>query len=147
MSIHYTHEDSGQTPHRKEGTRAAADPKSSTQRRTLPCAEGELCLQQDRTPQAPDGHVCKGGCGEEKDGEEEDEEEEGGGDKNTGRERRAPPVYDELSSQFGVLEAAEEESGNGDAVFYLTKSKMAMIAAHSAKRRVRQADTREFVAT
>ena len=36
------------------------------------------------------------------------------------------------------------ESGNGDAVFYLTKAKMAMIAAHSAKR-VRQADRHETV--
>ncbi|CAB1102539.1 unnamed protein product [Ectocarpus sp. CCAP 1310/34] len=29
----------------------------------MPCAEGELCLQQDRTPQDPHGHVCQGGCG------------------------------------------------------------------------------------
>ena len=29
----------------------------------MPCAEGELCLQQNRTPKAPHGHVCKGGCG------------------------------------------------------------------------------------
>jgi len=60
--------------------------------------------------------------------------------------RRAPPGYDELSPHFGVLEAAAEESDNGDAAFYLTKAKMAMIAAHSAKR-VRQADMREFVET
>ena len=79
-------------------------------------------------------------------GEKEDEQPQGGGDENTGRERRAPPAYDELSSHFGVLEAAAEESGNGDAAFYLTKAKMAMIAAHSAKR-VRQADMREFVTT
>ena len=71
---------------------------------------------------------------------------QGSGDENTGRERRAPPAYDELSSHFGVLEAAAEESGNGDAAFYLTKAKMAMIAAHSAKR-VRQADMREFFVT
>ena len=79
-------------------------------------------------------------------GEEEDEQQQGSGDENTGRERRAPPAYDELSSHFGVLEAAAEESGNGDAAFYLTKAKMAMIAAHSAKR-VRQADMREFFVT
>ena len=79
-------------------------------------------------------------------GEKKDEEEEGGGDENTEPERRAPPAYDELSCHFGVLEAAGKESGNRDAVFYLTKAKMAMIAAHSAKR-VRQADMREFVAT
>ena len=78
--------------------------------------------------------------------EEKDEEEEGGGDKNMGRERRASPAYDELSAQFIVLEAAEEESSNRDAAFYLTKAKMAMIAAHSAKL-VRQADMREFLAT
>ncbi|CAB1111078.1 unnamed protein product [Ectocarpus sp. CCAP 1310/34] len=29
----------------------------------MPCAEGELCLRQDRTPQRPHGHPCKGGCG------------------------------------------------------------------------------------
>ena len=44
------------------------------------------------------------------------------------------------------LNAAAEESGNGDAAFYLTRAKMAMIAAHSAKR-VRQVDMREFVET
>ena len=79
-------------------------------------------------------------------GEEEDEQPQGSGDENTGRERRAPPAYDELSSHFGVLEASAEEGGNGDAAFYLTKAKMAMIAAHSAKR-VRQADMGEFVTT
>ena len=76
-------------------------------------------------------HVSTGG--------EEEEEEEGGGDENTGRERRVPPAYDELSSHFSALVAAAEESGNRDAAFYLTKAKMAIIAAHSAKR-VRQAD-------
>ena len=29
----------------------------------MPCAEGELCLQQNRTPQDPNGHVCQEGCG------------------------------------------------------------------------------------
>ena len=29
----------------------------------MPCAEGELCLQQNRTPQDPHDHVCQGGCG------------------------------------------------------------------------------------
>ena len=72
---------------------------------------------------------------------EEDEEDDGGGDENTGRERRAPLAYDELSFCFGVLEAAAEESSNGDAAFYLTRAKLAMIAAHSAKW-VRQADIR-----
>ena len=77
-------------------------------------------------------------------GEEEDEEK-GSGDDNTGAERRAPPAYAELSPHFSVLEAAADESGNGDAAFFLTKAKMVMIAAHSAKR-VRQADMRAFVA-
>ena len=58
----------------------------------------------------------------------------------------APPVYAELSSHFGVLERAAEESGNGDAAFYLSKARIAMIAAHAAKR-TRQADLRKFVAT
>ena len=154
----------------------------------MPCAGGELCHQQDRTPQAPHGHVCQGGCGGRLHGNcgsmFDDHEtkricstcvakagkrkatpaegagagpskrpkktkgvsKQGSGDENTGRERRAPPAYDELSPHFGVLEAAAEESGNGDAAFYLTKAKMAMIAAHSAKR-VRQADMREFFVT
>ena len=79
-------------------------------------------------------------------GREEEDEEEDSGDDNTGLARRVPPAYGELSSHFGVLEAAAEESGNGDAALYLAKAKMAMIAAHSAKR-VRQADMREFVAS
>ncbi|CAB1097844.1 unnamed protein product [Ectocarpus sp. CCAP 1310/34] len=78
-------------------------------------------------------------------GGEEEDEEEGSGDDNTGPERRAPPAYDELSPHFSVQEAAADESGNGDAAFFLTKAKMVMIAAHSAER-VRQADMREFVA-
>ena len=54
-------------------------------------------------------------------GEEKNREEEGGGDENTARARRAPPAYDELSSHFGVLEAAAEESGNRDVTFYLKR--------------------------
>ncbi|CAB1101968.1 unnamed protein product [Ectocarpus sp. CCAP 1310/34] len=82
-------------------------------------------------------------------GDEEVEQEQGGGGENTGRERRAPrapPGYEELSPHFGALEVAAEDSGNGGAAFYLTKAKMSMIAAHSA-RRVRQTDIRGFVAT
>ncbi|CAB1102147.1 unnamed protein product [Ectocarpus sp. CCAP 1310/34] len=75
--------------------------------------------------------------------EEEDEQEEDRGDEDTGRVRRAPPAYGELSSYFGVLEAAAEKSGNGEAALYLAKAKMAMIVAHSATR-VRQADMREL---
>ncbi|CAB1120526.1 unnamed protein product [Ectocarpus sp. CCAP 1310/34] len=71
------------------------DPNSSTQRRTMPCAEG---------------------------------------------------YHAELSSHFGYLEAAAEESGNGDAVYHLSKARMAMIPAHTAKR-ARQADMWEFIPT
>ena len=78
--------------------------------------------------------------------EEKGEEEDGSGDDNTGRERRAPPAYDEVSSHVSVLEAAAEESGDRDAAFYLTRAKKAMIVAHSAKR-VSQADMREFIET
>ncbi|CAB1099057.1 unnamed protein product [Ectocarpus sp. CCAP 1310/34] len=78
-------------------------------------------------------------------GGDEEDEVEGSDDDNSGPERRAPPDYTELSPHFSVLEAAADESGNADAAFFLTKAKMAMIAAHSA-RRVRQADMREFVA-
>ena len=67
--------------------------------------------------------------------EEEEKNEEDAGDESTGRGRGAPPTYAELSSHFGVLERAAEESGNGDAAFYLSKVRMAMIAAHAAKRK------------
>ena len=66
----------------------------------MPCAEGEIYLQQDRTPQAPDGHVCKGGCGEEKDKEEEDEEEE--------------DEEEEDEEEEDEEEEDEEEEGGGD---------------------------------
>ena len=78
--------------------------------------------------------------------EEEVENEEDDGDESTGRGRGAPPAYAELSSHFGVLERVAEESGNGDAAFYLSKAKLAMIAARAAKRTI-QVDLREFVAT
>ena len=67
-------------------------------------------------------------------GREEDDEEEKGssGDEHTGRKRRAPTAYGELSSHFGVSEEAAEETGNGEAALNLAKAKMAMIAAHSA---------------
>ena len=29
----------------------------------MPCAAREQCLIQDRTPRAPDGHLCRGVCG------------------------------------------------------------------------------------
>ena len=80
------------------------------------------------------------------DSEEEEEKEEDDGDESTGRGRGTPPACAELSSHFSVLERAAEESGNRDAAFYLLKVKMAVIAAHAAKR-TRQATLREFVAT
>ena len=30
---------------------------------TMPCAAGEMCQIQDLTPEAPDGHMCRGVCG------------------------------------------------------------------------------------
>ena len=78
--------------------------------------------------------------------EEEEEKEKDDGDESTGRGRGAPRVYAELSSPFDVLERAAEESGDEDAAFYLSKARMAMIAAHAAKR-TRQTDLRKFVAT
>ena len=80
------------------------------------------------------------------DTEEEEEKEEDDGDESTGRGRGAPPTYPELSSHFGILKRAADESGNGDATFYLSKAWMAIIAAHAAQR-TRQADLRGFVAT
>lgn len=76
---------------------------------------------------------------------EEEDEQENEADDNTGSMRRAPPAYGDLSSYFAVLEAAAEQSGNGEAALHLGRAKMAMIAAHSAQR-VRQADMREFIA-
>ena len=76
--------------------------------------------------------------------EQESEQEEDSGDENTGLARRAPPAYGEPSSHFGVPEAGAEEIGNGDAALHLWKAKMAMVAAHSA-RRVGQADMRSLL--
>ena len=53
--------------------------------------------------------------------EEDEEKEEDDGDEYTGRGRGAPPAYAELSSHFDVQERAEEESGNGDAFFSLSR--------------------------
>ena len=78
------------------------------------------------------------------DSEEEKEEEEDDDDESTEPGRGAPPSYAELSPHFGVLERAPEECGNKDAAFYLSKARMSMIAAHSAKR-TRQTDLREFL--
>ena len=54
---------------------------------------------------------------------EEEDEEEGSGDDNTGPELRASPAYVERSPHFSVSEAAADESGNGDAAFFLTKAR------------------------
>ena len=125
----------------------------------MPCVEGELCLQQGRTPQAPHGHVCKGGyggrlhgnCGSVFDDSDQNRicstyvtrtgtrratAAEGAG---TGPSKRA------RAEQEGFSCAAAEDSGNGDTVFHLSKAKMAMIAAHAAKG-ARQEDMRECVA-
>lgn len=58
--------------------------------------------------------------------------------------RMAPPPYAAVSSHFGALETAAEESGNHDAAFHLQKAKMAMIAAHTSKP-ARQTDMRQFL--
>ena len=75
---------------------------------------------------------------------EEKEEEEDNDDESPEPGRGAPPAYAELSPHFGVLEKAAEECGNKDAALYMSKARMSMIAAHSAKR-TRQTDLREFV--
>ena len=63
----------------------------------------------------------------EVEGEEDEENEED--DESTGRGRGAPPSYAELSSHFGILERAAQDSGNADAALYLSKARMAMIAS------------------
>ena len=90
--------------------------------------------------QAQKGLTRLGGGGRE---DEENEEEDA---ESTGRGRGAPPSYGELSSHFGILERAAQDSGNADAALYLSKARMAMIAAY-ANKRTRQADLREFVST
>ena len=52
--------------------------------------------------------------------EEEDEENEEEDDERTERGSGAPPSYGELSSHFGVLERAAQNSGNADAALYLS---------------------------
>ncbi|CAB1103531.1 unnamed protein product [Ectocarpus sp. CCAP 1310/34] len=59
-----------------------------------------LDMVDDMTAQLNGVHVSAGR-------EEVDEQEEDRGDEDTGRVRRAPPAYGELSSYFGVLEAAQ----------------------------------------
>ena len=53
---------------------------------------------------------------------EEDEENEEEDDKSTGRGRGAPPSYGELSSHFGILERAAQDSGNADAALLPVQS-------------------------
>ena len=54
-----------------------------------------------------------------------------------------PPPYAEISSSFGLLERAAEESSNNNAAFRLQKARMAFIEARASKP-VRQADIRVF---
>ena len=118
----------------KEGSKSAPRKRLTTDQKVEIL---DLLEQRVSHEQIADRFVCAEG------GEENEEDD---GDESTGRGRGAPPAYTELPSHFGVLESAAEESGNGDAAFYLLKAKMTMIAAHAAKR-TRQADLREFVAT
>ena len=70
------------------------------------------------------------------------EKQDSSDDEGTERGVGEPPAYAELSSYFGVLEKAAEDSRNGDAAFHLQRAKIAMIAAHASKP-ARQADMRE----
>ena len=90
------------------------------------------------------GKPKKGSPDSEVEGEEDEENEED--DESTGRGRGAPPSHGELSSHFGILERAAQDSENADAALYLSKARMAMIAAY-ANKRTRHADLREFVST
>lgn len=138
----------------------------------MPCAAGELCQLPDRTPEAPDGHQCHGGCGgrlhglcgeQDQDAEFESaricyaciasKQKQKASDASTAGNDEAseepssytaPPPYAALSSHFGALEAAAEGSGNHDAAFHIQKAKMAMIAAHGSKA-TRQTDMRQFL--
>ena len=47
----------------KEHTHACSTTSTVMDIGTIPCAAGEVCLIQDRTPQRPDGHECRGKCG------------------------------------------------------------------------------------
>lgn len=74
---------------------------------------------------------------------EEGEKEDGGGE-STKRGGMAPPDYAELSSHFGFLERAAQESGNRDRTPHLQKTRMSMIAAQVSKP-ARQADRRNVL--
>ena len=78
------------------------------------------------------GKRKKGSPESEVEGEEEEENEKED-DESTGRGRDAPPSYGELSSHFGVLERAAQNSGNADAALYLSKARMTMIAPYANK--------------
>ena len=95
------------------------------------------CLDKKGKPKEGSPHS-------EVEGQEDEENEED--DESTGRGRGAPPSYGGLSSHFGILERAAQDSGNADAALYLSKARMAMIAAY-ANKRTRQADLREFLST
>ena len=71
-----------------------------------PAADSARRAQSEMTAQLAGTRVSTG---------REEDEQEDSGDENTGLMGRASPVYGELSSHFGVLEVAAEESGNGDA--------------------------------
>ena len=95
-----------------------------------------LCKIQDTS--GGDGGSARGSSRKKRDGAKGPEVE--GTERGVG----APPAYAELSSHFGVLEKAAEDSGNGDGAFHLQWAKLAMIAAHASKP-ARQADMRDFV--
>ena len=51
--------------------------ESKMHNQTMPCAAGELCLSQDSTPKEPDGHTCRGRCGDRLYGNYGDVDQEG----------------------------------------------------------------------
>lgn len=90
----------------------------------MPCAAGALCHVKERTPEAPDGHECKGGCGGRLHalcGEMEEEEEEDGSNKlhricfACVHNARQPAVGGASNAGAGKRKgAADTEEGYGD---------------------------------
>jgi len=125
----------------------------------MPCAEGELCLVQASSPEGRDGHGCQGTCGGRLHGTcgsvVGDNEmhricskclDKKGKRKKGSPDSEVEGEEDEENEEDGILERAAQDSGNADAALYLSKARMAMIAAY-ANKRTRQADLREFVST
>ncbi|CAM9156605.1 unnamed protein product, partial [Laminaria digitata] len=102
----------------------------------MPCAAGELCRLQECTPEAPDGHECKGGCGGRLHGscgEMEDEQQEGNelhricfACVNNAKQAAATsgaPNEAGAGKRKGTAEWEEEDFGDGSASFKRAKEK------------------------